>query len=184
MALTYTPSPDLGQDCPDFDLRNVDGSFVSRAFLPKGRPFAIMFICNHCPYVQAIEDRLIQLGHDMHELGATLVGISSNDSHRYPADSPEEMKHRSDLKGYSFPYLYDEDQSVARAFGAVCTPDFFVYDNNGKLAYRGRLDDSWKDPAQVTRRELFEAVKLLAEGKPAPTNQAPSMGCSLKWKQP
>lgn len=182
MALTYTPSPDLGQACPDFNLPATDGRRYGRGDLPPGKAFLIMFICNHCPYVKAIEDRLIELGHDLKAIGVSTFAISSNDAARYAEDSFEAMKARAETKAYSFPYLYDEDQSVARAFGAVCTPDFFLYDREGRLAYRGRLDDSWKEPALVTERELFLAAQKLARGEAAPTNQAPSMGCSIKWK--
>ncbi len=182
MALTYTPSPDLGQDCPDFSLPGVDGRTYSKSDVIQGRPAVIMFICNHCPYVKAIEQRLIELGRDLKALNVPLIGISSNDADRYPADSFDAMKAQSREKGYTFPYLYDESQKAARDFGAVCTPDFFVYDAQGKLAYRGRLDDSWKEPAQVTKRELFLAVQELLAGRLAPPNQAPSMGCSLKWR--
>jgi peroxiredoxin len=182
MALTYTPSPDLGRDCPDFRLPATDGKTYSKSEFFNGRPVVIMFICNHCPYVKAIEDRLVVLGRDLKERGIPVVAISSNDAVKYPDDSFEAMKKKSLEKNYPFPYLYDESQSVAREFGAVCTPDFFVYDKAGKLAYRGRLDDSWKDPSLVTKRELYEAVMALNDGRPAPTNQAPSMGCSLKWK--
>lgn len=182
MALTYTPSPDLGQTCPDFVLPATDGRTIGKKDIAQGRPFLVMFICNHCPYVKAIEDRLIDLGRDLKALNVPVVGISSNDANRYAEDSFDGMKARAELKNYTFPYLYDEDQSVAKSFGAVCTPDYFLYDGNGKLAYRGRLDDSWKEADKVTARELYEAAKLLVEGKPAPTNQAPSMGCSIKWK--
>lgn len=182
MALTYTPSPDLGKACPDFRLPGVDGKTYSQLDLTPGRPALVMFICNHCPYVQAIEDRLIHLGHDLKKLNVSVVAISSNDAGRYPEDSFARMTQRASEKKYSFPYLYDESQSVAKEFGAVCTPDFFLYDQAGKLAYRGRLDDSWKDPAMVKSRELYEACVRLAQGEPAPQNQAPSMGCSIKWR--
>lgn len=179
MALTYTPSPDLGQSCPEFSLPATDGKTYGRAdFFRPGVPTVLMFICNHCPYVKAIEERLIRLGHDLAALGVKVAAISANDAARYAEDSFEKMKEKS----YPFPYLYDESQSTARAFGAVCTPDFFVYDNNGRLAYRGRLDDSWKDPSLVTKRELFEAVLRLKDGQVPAANQAPSMGCSIKWK--
>lgn len=182
MALTYTPSPDLGKDCPDFRLPATDGRTYARDDFRKGRPFVVMFVCNHCPYVKAIEDRLAELGRDLQARGIPVAAISSNDASRYPEDSFEAMKIKTREKEYPFPYLYDESQAVARDFGAVCTPDFFVYDRGGKLAYRGRLDDSWKDASKVTRRELFEAVLALDAGQPAPSNQAPSMGCSMKWK--
>lgn len=184
MALTYTPSPDLGRTCPDFSLPGTDGRTYTRADVQKGQPFVIMFICNHCPYVKAIEDRLITLGHDLAQLQIPVLAISANDSSRYAEDSFDNMKKRALEKRYSFPYLHDESQAVAKEFGAVCTPDYFVYDRSGCLAYRGRLDDSWKDPSQVKTRELYQACIELAAGRSAPTNQAPSMGCSIKWKNP
>lgn len=180
MALTYTPSPDLGQACPDFNLPGTDGKKYSKSQLPAGQPFVIMFICNHCPYVKAIEDRLVQLGHDLRALGVTLWAISANDGERYPEDSFENMQKRAIEKSYSFPYLHDDDQTVAKTFGAVCTPDYFVYDHKAQLAYRGRLDDNWKDATQVSRRELYDACAELAAGRPAPAQQVPSMGCSIK----
>jgi len=182
MALTYTPSPDLGKAAADFKLPGTDGNTYAKSDFFKGQPTLLMFICNHCPYVIAVQDRLVQLGHDLADLGVAVAAISSNDAGRYPADGFEAMKLRAREKDFPFPYLYDETQSVARDFGAVCTPDFFVYDKNGLLAYRGRLDDSWKDPSLVTKRELFDAVVLLLQGQSAPANQAPSMGCSIKWK--
>lgn len=183
MALTYSPIPDSGTTCPDFNLPGVDGRSHSLADLKKGKPFLVVFMCNHCPYVKAIEDRLIQLGHDLRELGIPMVGISSNDANDYPEDSFDSMKAQALKKNYSFPYLYDESQVIAKAFGAVCTPDFFLYDALGFLRYRGRLDDSWKEPQKVTKRELFEAAKALAQGKEVSSTQAPSMGCSIKWKE-
>lgn len=183
MPLVSTPKDELGAPCPDFNLPATDGKNHSRAEAKSDHPFVVMFICNHCPYVIAIEDRLVQLGHDLKALNIPLFAISSNDAQKYPADSFEHMKIKAQAKSYPFPYMYDESQDVARAFGAVCTPDFFVYDKNHKLAYRGRLDDSWKEPGKVTRRELLQAVQELAAGKPAPQEQIPSMGCSLKWKE-
>lgn len=181
MALTYTPAGQLGQDCPDFHLPGVDGKDWFLTDFRKGQPFLVMFICNHCPYVKAIEDRLITLSRDLKELKILTVAISSNDAADYPEDSFENLQGRAREKGYPFPYLYDERQDVARRFGAVCTPDFFLYDGDGRLSYRGRLDDAWKDPARVTRRELFEAARQVLAGQ-SPANQVPSMGCSIKWK--
>jgi peroxiredoxin len=181
MALTITPFPEIGLACPDFSLPAVDGKTYSLKDFPLGKPLVIMFICNHCPYVKAIEDRLIELGSDLKKLGIPVLGICSNDDETYPEDNFENLKKRWNEKNYSFPYLHDKTQEVAKKFGALCTPDFFVYDQNHQLAYRGRLDDSWKDASKVTTRELFEAVKLLASGKPAPQQQTPSMGCSIKW---
>lgn len=181
MALTITPEVELGSDCPDFSLPAVDGKKYSLKDFPIGKPLVIMFICNHCPYVQAIEDRLIQLGTDLKAHNIPVIGICSNDAESHPEDSFENLQKRSVEKNYSFQYLYDESQQTARTFGAVCTPDFFVYDNNHKLAYRGRLDDSWKDASKVTQRELFEAVLNLKDNKPINNPQTPSMGCSIKW---
>jgi hypothetical protein len=140
-----------------------------------------MFICNHCPYVKAIEDRLIALARDLRELGVETIGICSNDAQNYPDDSFANLKKRAEEKNYTFAYLHDEDQSVAHRFDAVCTPDFFMYDKDRKLYYRGRLDDSWKDPAQVTKRELFLAAQGMMQGQKPPVSQTSSMGCNIKW---
>ncbi|MBX2987300.1 MAG: thioredoxin family protein [Bdellovibrionaceae bacterium] len=182
MALMHTPAPSFGAPCPDFSLPATDGKILSAKDLRNGRPFLVMFICNHCPYVKAVEDRLIALGHEARERGMNVVAISSNDAEHYPADSFPNMKKLAEEKNYSFPYLYDESQRVAKDFGAVCTPDFFLYDSRGLLAYRGRLDDSWKDPAGVTKRELWTAMETLLAGRPLDSEQIPSMGCSMKWR--
>ena len=181
MALTYTPENELGAACPDFTLKGTDLKNHSLKEFQNGKPLVVMFICNHCPYVKAIEDRLIELGHDLRKMEVNLVAICSNDSTDYPEDTFENLKKRAEAKEYPFVYLHDETQDIAHKFGAVCTPDFFVYDSACKLSYRGRLDDSWKEPSKVTKRELFEAVKLLVKHQPAPTKQTPSMGCSIKW---
>jgi hypothetical protein len=141
-----------------------------------------MFICNHCPYVKAVEDRLIALGRELGPRGVQLVGISSNDARTYPDDSFEKMAERWRDKAYGFPYLHDDQQTVARAFDAVCTPDIYVFDGDRKLAYRGRIDDSWKEPDKVTRRELHAAITALLEGQRPSPEQRPSMGCSIKWR--
>lgn len=183
MALTYTPPDELGTPCPDFLLPATDGKTYSLKNITNGFPFVIMFICNHCPYVKAIEDRLITLGHDLKKKNVSLIAISSNDAQTYPDDSFDELKKRAEMKHYPFPYLYDEDQAVAKKFGAVCTPDFFAYNKKSQLAYRGRLDDSWKEPEKVTRRELLQAVESLLVSDEFPKGQTPSMGCSIKWKK-
>lgn len=181
MALTFTPFPDLGNDCPEFQLPGVDGKTYSLANFPKGYPLVVMFICNHCPYVKAIEDRLIQLGADLKKQNVPVVAICSNDEKSHPEDSFENLKKRAEEKHYPFVYLHDKSQKVAHEFGAVCTPDYFVYDKDHKLAYRGRLDDSWKDASKVTRRELYEAVQMLLNNKKVSEEQTASMGCSIKW---
>lgn len=183
MALTYTPSPDLGKPAPAFSLIGTDGkTWTQQDLIKDGRPGVLVFMCNHCPYVKAIEKRLVELGKDLNKINVPMLAISSNDASRYPDDSFENMQLLSQKNQYSFPYLYDETQEVAKAYGAVCTPDFFVYDINGKLAYRGRLDDSWKDESQVKSRELYLAVLDLVAGKSVSSAQTPSMGCSIKWK--
>lgn len=181
MALTFTPFPDLGNDCPDFKLPGVDGKVYSLGDFPQGTPLVVTFICNHCPYVKAIEDRLIQLGTDLKKLNVPMVAICSNDSQSHPEDSFENLKKRATEKNYSFIYLHDQTQEIAHKFGAVCTPDYFVYDKNHKLAYRGRLDDSWKDASKVTKRELYEAVQTLLKDQKVSEEQTASMGCSIKW---
>lgn len=183
MALMHTPAAELGMKLPSFSLPAVDGKNYTEASFKNNNPLVIMFICNHCPYVKANEDRLIQLGADLKKINVNLVAICSNDPNDYPDDNFENLKKRSEEKTYTFPYLHDADQTVAKKFDAICTPDFFVFDQDAKLAYRGRLDDSWKEPQKVTKRELFEAVKELISNKKISTNQTPSMGCSIKWSK-
>ncbi len=144
-----------------------------------------MFICNHCPYVQAINHKLVRDARDLQILGVRCVAIMPNDTREYPQDSLENMRKVSSELGYPFPYLIDESQAVARAYGAVCTPDFFGYNADLGLQYRGRMDESGarKDTGEV-RRELFLAMKQVAETGTGPQDQVPSMGCSIKWRQP
>lgn len=183
MALTYTPTAEPGSLCPDFDLPTLMGTRFGRKDIAPQTPFVVMFICNHCPYVKAIEDRLLQLGKDLQAAEIPLLAICSNDASEYPEDSFEALRKNYLDKKMNFIYLHDPSQKVAQSFCAVCTPDFFVYDANQKLAYRGRLDDSWKEPSRVTRRELYESALLLKQNKPAPLDQVSSMGCSIKWIQ-
>ena len=182
MALTYTPSPEFGQACPEFALPSVDGQSFQLSDFTGTTALLVMFICNHCPYVKAIEDRIIRLARHIADNGGAVVAICSKDPAEYPEDAPEELKKRWLEKNYGFPYLVDEQQDVARSFGAVCTPDFFLYDKNMKLAYRGRLDDSWKDALKVDKQELKMAFEAIVENKLPAKDQVPSMGCSIKWK--
>lgn len=186
MSLTFTPISEIGLPIPDFSLPSVvDQKIYSRQWLNENgfESVVIMFICNHCPYVKAIEDRLIQLTLDLKKHNVCVIGICANDSSEHIEDSPAQLKSRAEEKSYPFLYLHDESQSAAKAFGAVCTPDFFVYDKNLKLSYRGRLDDNWKDASKVTHRELFQAVISICEQNTPPTSkQIPSMGCNIKWK--
>lgn len=181
MALTYTPSAPESFRLPSFSGQLVDGRNFESTNLSKYRFKVIAFICAHCPYVQAIESRLIELAHDLKALNGVFLGICSNDASEYPEDAPEALKKRAQEKGYNFDYLVDADQSIAKAFGAVCTPDFFVFDEKNELFYRGRLDDSWRDAGRVKNRELLQAIEK-RNLKLATTEQIPSMGCSIKWK--
>jgi peroxiredoxin len=182
MALLDSTKIPLGTPCPDFDLPATDGKRYRRDDFKDKQVLVVIFTCNHCPYAQAVEDRIIELRKEYEGKSVQLVGIMPNDPAIVPEDSFENLQKRWREKGYGFPYLYDEDQRVAKAFGAVCTPEFYVYGPDRKLAYHGRLDDNWKEPHKVTRRELKEAIDLLLEGKQPPAEQFPSMGCSIKWR--
>lgn len=181
MALLHSEPVKLGSKAPDFNLPSVDGA---RYTLGKFRDkiLVVMFICNHCPYVKAIEDRILQLVRDFENRGVAFVGICSNDFVNYPDDSPESLKARWVEKKYGFPYLVDEDQSVARSYGAVCTPDLFVYNSKHELAYHGRLDDNWQEPAKVKQSDLRASLEALLKGITPSAAQVSSMGCSIKWK--
>lgn len=186
MALTFTPSEQETQKCPEFSLNAiwpVENRKYTRADFFKGKASVFMFICNHCPYVKAIENRLIQLGHELKKRNVELVAVCSNDPRANAEDSFSALQARSQEKNYSFIYLHDPDQTAAHAFGAVCTPDFFVYNSSGEIYYRGRLDDSWKDEALVKRQELLEAVDRLLKGEPPSADSKASMGCSIKWSE-
>jgi peroxiredoxin len=183
MALTESRDLPLGTPCPDFRLCAVDGSTVARDDFRDSPALVVMFICNHCPYVQAVEDRIIALQREYGSRGVQLLGICSNDPTDYPDDRPEKLHERWQVKRYGFPYLVDESQDVARRFGAVCTPDIYVFDREQKLAYHGRIDDNWQQPAKVTRRELAGALDALLAGRPAPREQQHSIGCSIKWRK-
>jgi peroxiredoxin len=182
-----TPPPELGAPCPSFRLPAVDGKSYARDDFAAAQALCVMFICNHCPYVKAVEDRLIRLARAFEGRGVQMVAICSNDAESYPDDAFDKLRDRWRAKEYGFPYLHDEAQDVARAFGAVCTPDIFVYDRakDGlrRLAYRGRIDDSWKDESKVTRHELAEALEALVSSRAPSAQQRPSMGCSIKWRQ-
>ncbi len=187
MALTYTPTGELGSLMPAFNLKTVDGQTWSSTSIRGAKAKVVVFMCNHCPYVKAIEDRLIQLAKDLAKDNVPFVGICSNDPDEYAEDHPKQLLARWREKNFGFTYLVDDGQAVARSFGAVCTPDFFVYDDQERLVYRGRLDDSWRDEKKVTRRELKAAVsRILSEPRTTEKmiviEQTPSMGCSIKWK--
>lgn len=177
------PVCDFGAPWHDFTLPATDGRTYALADLRGARGTLVMFICNHCPYVQSILDRIVRDARAMQAAGIGVVAISSNDAVAYPEDGFAPMKTMADRNGFSFPYLYDETQTVARAYGAECTPDFFGYNADGELQYRGRFDESRRNPGPADARpELLEAMLLIAETGRGPARQIPSMGCSIKWR--
>lgn len=178
-----TPICDFGRAAPDFLLPATDGATIALRDIAGPKGTLVMFICNHCPYVLAVLDRIIRDARDLSALGIGVVAISSNDVVSYPEDSFENMQRLAAEKELPFPYLHDSDQSTARAYGAVCTPDFFGYDAARGLQYRGRLDASGKaaGPAGL-RRDLYEAMKQVAATGQGPKDQQPSIGCSIKWE--
>ena len=184
MVSLETPVCDFGQAAPDFNLPGVDGRDWSRDQCMGARGLLVMFICNHCPYVKAVIERIVRDTAELKALGVNSVAIMSNDPTDYPEDSFDNMQKVAERHGFGFPYLLDETQAVAKAYGAVCTPDFFGYNAAGELQYRGRLDASRKDTAPAdARRDLFEAMKQVAETGKGPAEQIPSMGCSIKWAE-
>ena len=179
-----TPVCDFGWQAPAFSLPGVDGRVHSLADSKGERGTLVMFICNHCPYVKAVIDRIVRDARELQAMGIGVVAISANDASHYPEDSFDYMKAFAARHGFTFPYLYDEAQDVAHAYNAVCTPDFYGFDAGLGLQYRGRLDASRKEagPADL-RRDLFLAMKQVAETGRGPREQIPSMGCSIKWKE-
>jgi peroxiredoxin len=181
MASLNPPVCDFGWQAPDFNLQNIDGSMISRDLIMGKNGLLVMFICNHCPYVKAIFPRLVNDVLELKMLGINTVAIMSNDPTEYQEDSFENMHKISHILDFSFPYLLDKTQSVAKAYGAVCTPDFFGFNSNGELQYRGRFDESRKDTAPNSTRDLFHAMKQIAETGIGPKEQVASIGCSIKW---
>jgi peroxiredoxin len=185
MVRTETPVCDFGAPAPDFSLLGVDGNTWTLEDCRGPNGLLIMFICNHCPYVKAINHKLVRDARDLEKLGIQSVAIMPNDTEFYPEDSMENMKRVAAEMAYPFPYLLDETQSVARAYGAVCTPDFFGYNARLQLQYRGMLDESGKNPDRNdVRRDLYLAMKQVAQTGVGPLEQIPSMGCSIKWRNP
>jgi peroxiredoxin len=184
MSLTESTMLELGTLAPDFALPDVvGGGTVRRDDFIGDQALLVMFICAHCPYVKHLEKGLAALGVDYEEKPLAIVAISSNDAPTHPADGPEGLKAQAQANGFVFPYLYDETQSVAHAYRAACTPDFFLFDKGFKLVYRGQFDGSRPgNGVPVTGQELRAAIDLALAGKPAPTEQRPSMGCNIKWK--
>lgn len=177
------PICDFGWKAPDFDLPATDGRRYRLGDVRGPNGLLVMFICNHCPYVKAIRSRMVRDAQELQALGIGVVAISANDPADYPEDSFENMKRVAGEFRFPFPYLFDESQAVARAYDAVCTPDFFGFDAGLGLQYRGRLDASRTSPVPDARRDLFEAMKAVAQTGKGPAEQVPSMGCSIKWKR-
>ena len=183
MVSLETPVCDFGAPAIDFSLPGVDGKTWSLHDCVGEKGLLVMFICNHCPYVKAIRERIVRDSRELKTLGVNSVAIMSNDPSLYEEDSFDNMRKIAEQFDFPFPYLFDETQQVARAYGAVCTPDFFGYNADLKLQYRGRLDASRKETApDNVKRDLFDAMKQVAQTGHGPKNQIPSMGCSIKWK--
>jgi peroxiredoxin len=183
MARTPSTMLPLGTQAPRFSLPNVDGRTVSLDDFKGSPALLVAFICNHCPFVKHVAPALAELGREYQARGTAFVAINSNDAGSFPADSPEQMVHEAENRGYSFPYLYDEDQSVAKAYRAACTPDFYVFDTDRKLVYRGQMDSSRPDSGiPVAGKDLRAALDAALAGKPVLADQKPSIGCNIKWK--
>jgi len=182
MAISEVPGLQPGQKAPDFELPAADGRTYKLSSFKDTPILVVFFTCNHCPYVQAWESRFVDVQRDYAAKGVQLVGINSNDETKYPEDDFAHMVSRAKAKGYNFPYLRDESQEIAEAYGPVSTPDFFVLDAQRVIRYRGRLDDNHKDPRQVTNRYLRAALDDLVGGKAVRTPVTPPYGCSIKWK--
>jgi peroxiredoxin len=182
VVLTPSAMVALGTPAPDFALPDTEGRTVRlRDF--DGRPLLVAFLCNHCPYVKHIANDLAQVTAKHMQKGLAVVGINSNDAERYPDDSPEAMKAEARRRGYAFPYLFDETQQVARAYNAQCTPDFFLYTKDRRLAYRGQFDDARPGNGKpITGADLTAAVDAVLAGKMPAGTQKPSMGCNIKWR--
>jgi len=183
MVKTASTMKKLGSPAQDFKLRNVDGQLVGMHDFDDKQALLVMFMCNHCPFVKHVADGLAKLANDYMPKGVAIVGINSNDSKSVPQDSPEQMVHEAEQRGYAFPYLYDETQEVAKAYGAACTPDFFLYDKGRRLVYRGQLDPSRPgNNIAVTGVDLRAALDAVLAGKALNEKQIPSIGCNIKWR--
>ena len=184
MVATASTMLPLGTEAPDFELADPSGAVHRRSDFAGAPALVVAFICNHCPYVKHIRKEWAALAGDLQERGVAVVGINSNDADSYPEDAPPAMAAEIEEFGYTFPYLVDATQEVAKAYHAACTPDFYVFDADGRLAYRGQLDDSRPSNGKpVTGADLIAAVDAVLAGRPAPEPQRPSMGCNIKWRR-
>ena len=181
MGLTQTPVCDFGWAAPDFSLATPSGDSHSRDSLMGPNGLMIAFICNHCPYVIAVAERMVEDFTALQAEGIGVAAIMSNDYHAYPSDTPDKMSAFAQRYGFTFPYLVDDTQQIARAYGAICTPDFFGFDASGGLQYRGRLDDAKMGDASSRKPELLTAMRAVVQSGQGPEPQIPSMGCSIKW---
>jgi len=183
MAETLSTMLPLGTKAPTFRLPDPQGRMVSSDEFAGARALLVVFLCNHCPYVKHVQARFAEVAREYQARGVAVVGISSNDVEAYPDDSPEKMAEESRRAGYTFPYLYDESQEVAKVYHAACTPDFFLFDRERRLVYRGQFDDSRpRNGRPVTGADLRAAMDAALEGRPIPAEQHPSSGCNIKWK--
>lgn len=183
MVSTPTPICDFGWPAPNFDLPGTDGKRYTLSSIRGEKGLLVMFICNHCPYVKAVLDRIVRDAKELKQQGINCIAIMSNDPAEYPEDSWENMVSLAKAMDFPFPYVLDETQDVAKAYGAVCTPDFFGFNSRLELQYRGRLDASRKEAAAPdVKRDLFIAMQQVAETGAGPAEQIPSIGCSIKWK--
>ena len=183
MAVTPSTMLELGTLAPDFRLPDTDGRMVGRSDFTDAKALLVAFICNHCPFVKHVRSELARLGRDLQGRGVAVVAISSNDVTQYPDDAPEKMREEKASAGYTFSYLFDETQQVARLYRAACTPDFYLFDGQRRLAYRGQLDDSRPSNAiPVTGKDLRAAVDAVLAGRPVDPRQKASIGCNIKWK--
>jgi peroxiredoxin len=183
MAATSSTMLPLGTEAPDFELADPAGTKYRRDDFANAPALVVAFICNHCPYVKHIRNEWARIASDLQQRGVAVVGINSNDPDAYPDDSPDAMAAERAAVGYTFPYLFDETQEVAKAYRAACTPDFYVFGADRRLAYRGQFDDSRpSNAAPVTGGDLTAAVDAVLAGEPVPESQHPSMGCNIKWK--
>ena len=183
MVLTPSTMLPLGTSAPSFELPDTSGNTVSSHDFKDARGLLVMFICNHCPYVKHVRTELAVIGREYQERGMAIVAINSNDVENYPDDSPEKMAEEVENYGYTFPYLFDATQEVAKAYRAACTPDFFLFDRENRLVYRGQLDKSrpGNDKA-LNGEDLRKALDQVLAAEPVPADQTPSMGCNIKWK--
>ncbi len=183
MATVHSTMVPLGTPAPDFNLPGTDNKAYSLENFKDKKVLVVIFMCNHCPYVKAVLRRLINLQSEYAEQSVQLVGINVNDANKYPDDSPENMKALAEKKQLPFPYLFDSTQESAKAYDAVCTPDIYVYGEERKLLYRGRVDDNWQHPDEITRHDLKDAIEAILADQPVNEDQVPSIGCSIKWKE-